>query len=425
MRGFITTKKRYHRLRRCGLSILLAAALAAVLPADAEAARKAARTTSGRTASGSTTAKKTQSKTSKITSTVKLLSDAAADAAEQGLFDVLNKDRTRIIDCGTEAGSADVRYLSMAGGQERASAWNVTFSLPAGTSADGTATTAIGLTLKDAMNGRTLREGESLQAFYDTGCGVYYRVPTAVSGDIVSVTIPVLTASDHQYLILVITSGSWRAGEGYDYLAIGNSITLHPRQSYWPDAMGMGATELQKDYYHLVCAGLSASHREGSVHSGALNYAIWEISSGARESVLYLLDPYLSADLELVTIQLGENAIPDAAGFAEDFPELIRYIRKKAPNAQLVIVGNFWNCAVETAVKQQCAAEGGLAYVDLSDISVEPYVSGTSSPYVFGNELAYDANGAGHTCSKEAVSCHPNNAGMQVIAQRILQAVGS
>lgn len=426
MRGFITTTKRHHRLRRCGLSLLLAGVIAAGLPADAGAAGKTSRAASGtasRTTSGRTAAGKAQSKTSKITSGVKLLSDAQADAAEQGLFDVLNNDRTRIIDCGTEAGAADVRYLSMAGGQERASAWNVTFSLPAGTSADGTATTAIGLRLKDAMAGRTLREGESLQAFYDTGCGVYYRVPTAVTGDTVSVTIPVLTASDHQYLILVITSGSWRAGEGYDYLAIGNSITLHPRQSYWPDAMGMGATELQKDYYHLVCAGLSASRE--SVHSAALNYAIWEISSGARESVLYLLDPYLSGKLELVTIQLGENAIPDAAGFAADFPKLIQYIRGKAPNAQIVIVGNFWNCAVETAVKQQCAAAGGLAYVDLSDISVEPYVTGTSSPYVFGNELAYDANGVGHTCSKEAVSCHPNNAGMQVIAQRILRTVGS
>ncbi len=400
---------------KCALALVLLGTVLMENPASVLAAGKADGVT--QTLAGTSKNAAPQAK-------VSLLSDAEADAAEQGLFTVLNSDRTRIINCGA-AEDSGVRYLSMAGGQERASAWNVTFTLPSGTSSDGTQTAAVNLTLKDAMAGRTLREGESLQAFYDNGSGVYYRVPTAVTQDAVSMTIPVLTASDHQYLILVITSGSWRPGYGYDYLAIGNSITLHPRQSYWPDAMGMGATTLNQDYYHLVSASLSESAaRQGrSYNSAALNYAIWEINSGAREDVLYLLDPYLSKYLELITIQLGENAIPDASGFAEDFPKLIAYIREKAPNAQIVIVGNFWNCDVETAVKQQCAASYGLSYADLSDISVQPYVTTASSPYVFGNELAYDANGVGHTCSKEAVSCHPNNAGMQVIAQRILQAV--
>ena len=358
---------------------------------------------------------------------VKLLPDEAADVVQAGLFEVLSNDRTKILNyVGVQESDEGMRYMSMAGGQERASIWSVDFQLPDGMKADGTQTTLIQMTLKNAMAGRTLREGESLQAFYDTGCGVYYKVPTAVGADAVSVMLPVLTASDHQYLILVITSGYWRPGSGYDYLAIGNSITMHPRQSYWPDAMGMGATLPQNDYYHLVSASLAAAcaAQGRAYNSAAFNYAIWEINYGKRAEVLYLLDPYLSAELELVTIQLGENAIPDPNGFAADFPALIQYIRTKAPNAKIVLIGNFWNNAVEETVKRQCAQAYGLSYADLSAVSVDPYITTVSSPYTFGNELAYDANGVGHHCSKDAVAQHPNNKGMQYIAQCVLQVIG-
>lgn len=358
---------------------------------------------------------------------VKLLPDEAADVVQAGLFEVLNNDRTKILNyVGAQESDEGMRYMSMAGGQERASIWSVDFQLPDGMKADGTQTTLIQMTLKNAMAGRTLREGESLQAFYDTGCGVYYKVPTAVGADAVSVVLPVLTVSDHQYLILVITSGYWRPGSGYDYLAIGNSITMHPRQSYWPDAMGMGATLPQNDYYHLVSASLAATcaAQGRAYNSAAFNYAIWEINYGKRAEVLYLLDPYLSAELELVTIQLGENSIPDPNGFAADFPALIQYIRTKAPNAKIVLIGNFWNNAVEETVKRQCAQAYGLSYVDLSAVSVDPYITTVSSPYTFGNELAYDANGVGHHCSKDAVAQHPNNKGMQYIAQCVLQVIG-
>ena len=358
---------------------------------------------------------------------VKLLPDEAADVVQAGLFEVLNNDRTKILNyVGAQESDEGMRYMSMAGGQERASIWSVDFQLPDGMKADGTQTTLIQMTLKNAMAGRTLREGESLQAFYDTDCGVYYKVPTAVGADAVSVVLPVLTVSDHQYLILVITSGYWRPGSGYDYLAIGNSITMHPRQSYWPDAMGMGATLPQNDYYHLVSASLAAAcaAQGRAYNSAAFNYAIWEINYGKRAEVLYLLDPYLSAELELVTIQLGENSIPDPNGFAADFPALIQYIRTKAPNAKIVLIGNFWNNAVEETVKRQCAQAYGLSYADLSAVSVDPYITTVSSPYTFGNELAYDANGVGHHCSKDAVAQHPNNKGMQYIAQCVLQAIG-
>ncbi len=420
--------------KRCAGTAVLGGLLAAVLMGNAislrsDAAKSKRKTTSSKTTTSSQTATRKATKTAQVSepsALVKLLPDTEAEAVEQGLFTVLNNDRTRIINyAGEQESDKDVRYMSMAGGQERASIWNLDFQVPTGTLVNGTQTVQVNMTLKNAMNGRTLRTGESLQAFLDNGNGFYYKLPTVISGNIVSVTAPVLIATDHQYLAFVITSGSWAPSDGYDYLAIGNSITMHPRQSYWPDAMGMGATRQEYDYYHIVSNALEAScaAKGNAYNSAALNYAIWEIMSGQRSSVLYLLDPYLSEKLELVTIQLGENAIPDAAGFAQDFPLLIQYIRQKAPNARIVIVGNFWNDAIETAAKLQCVQAYGLSYVDLSGISVDPYVTNTQSPYVFGNELAYDANGVGHSCTKDAVKLHPNNAGMAYIAQSLLQVL--
>ncbi len=420
--------------KRCAGTAVLGGLLAAVLMGNAislrsDAAKSKRKTTSSKTTTSSQTATRKATKTAQVSepsALVKLLPDTEAEAVEQGLFTVLNNDRTRIINyAGEQESDKDVRYMSMAGGQERASIWNLDFQVPTGTLVNGTQTVQVNMTLKNAMNGRTLRTGESLQAFLDNGNGFYYKLPTVISGNIVSVTAPVLIATDHQYLVFVITSGSWAPSDGYDYLAIGNSITMHPRQSYWPDAMGMGATRQEYDYYHIVSNALEAScaAKGNAYNSAALNYAIWEIMSGQRSSVLYLLDPYLSEKLELVTIQLGENAIPDAAGFAQDFPLLIQYIRQKAPNARIVIVGNFWNDAIETAAKLQCVQAYGLSYVDLSGISVDPYVTNTQSPYVFGNELAYDANGVGHSCTKDAVKLHPNNAGMAYIAQSLLQVL--
>ena len=85
---------------------------------------------------------------------VKLLPDEAADVVQAGLFEVLNNDRTKILNyVGAQESDEGMRYMSMAGGQERASIWSVDFQLPDGMKADGTQTTLIQMTLKNAWQG--------------------------------------------------------------------------------------------------------------------------------------------------------------------------------------------------------------------------------------------------------------------------------
>lgn len=48
-----------------------------------------------------------------------------------------------------------------------------------------------------------------------------------------------------------------QCGKGYDYLAIGNSITLHSECDFWWNECGMAATNKDNDYVHIVSKELS------------------------------------------------------------------------------------------------------------------------------------------------------------------------
>lgn len=93
-------------------------------------------------------------------------------------------------------------------------------------------------------------------------------------------------------------------GEGFNYLAIGNSITKHKINEYWWNEAGMAATTVEKDYFHRVCSYLKAEH--GALVSYAYNGAIWAVQTNDRSQVLNYWDEYLSVKLDLVTIQVSK-----------------------------------------------------------------------------------------------------------------------
>lgn len=391
-----------------------------------EGAGSAAADTSSAGAAGS--AFSVTSSDGRVTGVFAIADTTVRTAEETSFFYVLNSNPSLIENFGKT--SSGFRWAGMTGGQETASCWNVVWQTAEGAASDGTGVCTLRMPLKSAMGGRTLLSGESLQAVYNDGSGRYHELATAVSGGTVTVTVPYTAAGDTPRLLYVITSGYWApSGAAYDYLAIGNSITVHPRMTYWPDAMGMGASRVSNDYYHLTAAGLQSlcAAKGKNFSSAVMNYALWEVSSGQRSQYLYLLDPYLNSSLDLITVQLGENARMDDTGFAADFPALIQYIRAKAPNARVIIVGNFWKDDVQEQVKQQCAAAYGCSYADLSSIAVTVYPGAVGSPsaYTYNYETVYNADGVGMVSSEPAVNLHPNDAGMRAIAESVLKAVGN
>ena len=195
--------------------------------------------------------------------------------------------------------------------------------------------------------------------------------------------------------------------DGYNYFAIGNSLTLIKD---W--GRGICATKPDNDYFGLVKAGVSA--RSGRpVVAYRYNFAAWERSYD-RKACLRLLNPCLDASLDLVTIQLGENA-RDLSTFENDLVSLIQYVREKAPKARIIVVGDFWDKR-RNDLRRNAAARTGCDFANLA-----PIIGDTSYQSKAGTEAeAKDGSTRQVTPIEET---HPGDAGMKYISDRILEKV--
>ena len=205
------------------------------------------------------------------------------------------------------------------------------------------------------------------------------------------------------------------AEASYIYFPLGNSITVHAPNEVWWNEVGMAASDADHDYVHLVASWLSTSH--GKVACHPYYYYAWEMAKD-RASKLSLLDPYLDPGLDLVTIQLGENA-EDLTTFEQDLEDLIRYVQAKAPEAKILVIDDFWPNEERSRMKQNAAEKTGAEYISLKDIQ------GRTEAEAGTGAVVYDAAGNPHTIENTDVAAHPGDRGMKVIADMIIEVLRS
>lgn len=202
---------------------------------------------------------------------------------------------------------------------------------------------------------------------------------------------------------------------GFNYLAIGNSITVHGVCDYWWDEIGMAATKKENDYVHLIEAHLNKKYDDVWMYS--TNYSVWEMQGTDRAETFTMIDPYLSSKLDLITIQLGEN-VTDTATFQADYEELIRYIQGKAPEAQIIVVDDFWNKKEKSDIRENAAKNCNVQFADLSEIQgKKDYQCGIGTK-------VYDSNGGEHIVEHDGVARHPGDKGMRYIADAVIKVLG-
>lgn len=225
-------------------------------------------------------------------------------------------------------------------------------------------------------------------------------------------------------------SGKWKlelgqlyhATETYHYLAIGNSVTHWQGKpgevnTIWWSNYGMAADRPEHDYVHLVAAHLG--QKRINVEFQSVCFQDWEINeAGNRDSYLKDLDDVLTEELDLVTVQLGENITEDSPVTVKDYTDLIDYLKKEAPDAKIIFLGQIlWNNDAVQSIKQQVAAEYDIPFINLDDVRTDTQYRAGMGTEVLGDD------GAMHTINNEIVAAHPNSRGMQVIADRINQTV--
>lgn len=197
----------------------------------------------------------------------------------------------------------------------------------------------------------------------------------------------------------------------YNYFAIGNSLTVHPViADLWWGSWGMAASSAATDYVGRVTSTLSSTYE---VNMNRIYYTSWECS-GDRNSQLSILDSYLTPNLDLVTIQLGDNITGGFETLVSDYRNLINRVRERAPGARIMVIDEFcWpNAAIQSAQRQVCS-ELGITYIDLSAINHGGYTAG------IGTVVSGD-DGTSHVISNGAVAAHPGDSAMEYIANQIL-----
>ncbi len=209
----------------------------------------------------------------------------------------------------------------------------------------------------------------------------------------------------------VLPAGSVAAApDAFHYLAIGNSITLHGKCHYWWNEVGMAASVKEKDYFHIVKSHLESIH--GNVDANAYNFYIWEITAHDRTQTIGALNDHLSPALDLITLQLSENA-SDLSTFSEDLKELLTHLRKTCPKAKIILVDEFWS-EEKSAMKRAVADELSIPFASFSEIRGKEEYKCPIGTTVYGD------NGIAYSVDHDGVAAHPGDEGMRAIADTII-----
>lgn len=192
----------------------------------------------------------------------------------------------------------------------------------------------------------------------------------------------------------------------YNYLAIGNSLTLI---GSW--GRGICATESDGDYFGRVKKYLQEQH--GETVGYRYNFSTWELMS-ARENAYPLLDKLLSEKLTLVTIQLGENVRNDTT-YEKDLEQLISYVHQKAPKAEIIVIGDFWS-KKRNQMRREAAENTGVPFADMDRIIGDKEYQSKE-----GTECEM-LDGTTRKVSK-IEETHPGDEGMAYIADSVIRLI--
>ena len=216
------------------------------------------------------------------------------------------------------------------------------------------------------------------------------------------------------YRLVVANDGSLSAlsTTPVNVTIFGNSLT------YEHGKIGMAASDSNHDWYHYVTDYIKSKNANVKINDRT-NMSVWEsaTSTADREKVFNdSIKPLLSADTDLVIIQLGDNVntAEKKATFAHDTGELLQQIHAISPRAQVYWVYGWFGNYPEIFTPIQTACDGnGAVGIDIRDLNK----SGNTS-YVGATRTGLD--GSTWKITNPGEAAHPGDKGMKAIADRVI-----
>ena len=196
---------------------------------------------------------------------------------------------------------------------------------------------------------------------------------------------------------------------------LGNSLTRERGD------IGMNASDADHDYYHYVTEYIK-SQNPNAVINPRTNVSSWEQAddnppTAEREKVFNdTIKPLLSADTNLVIIQLGDNVNNDVriSTLPNDARELIQEIKSISPKATIFwIYGWFGDQEkVDKPIKEACEAED-VQGIDISDLNIKENQGTMGSTFT-------GLDGKTYTVDNPGIAAHPGDKGHKAIADRVI-----
>ena len=202
-------------------------------------------------------------------------------------------------------------------------------------------------------------------------------------------------------------------------LILGNSITMHePADGKWWGSWGMAATSKETDYAHVMEKRLEAMGTDVSL--SLLKLSDWEAPDDQpRSSCLQGIAPALAGHPDIVIVQLGEN-VSDTATFKEDLANLLSIVHAASPKSRILVMGNVlsdWSSPDVDTIKREVASAPEYEYIDMSDLLGRAEIQAGIGYMVKGDD------GLDHMIGSQDVALHPNDIGMEMIAEKLVDAI--
>ena len=225
----------------------------------------------------------------------------------------------------------------------------------------------------------------------------------------------VKSPSGQKFILMVDNNGNLMAKSSVptNVVVVGNSLTYN-----WGN-FGLAASNPTLDWYAHVKEYIAGINPNAVFNRFGLGD--WEsaTSTADRDTVFNNeMKPALSANTDLVIIQLGDNINTSEknATFGNDAKKLIQNIKSVSPKATVVWVATWYQSYqnITTDVQSACESEGAT-YVAIHSI---PYQGGTSS-YIGATQK--DADGNTRTIDNSGRASHPGDKGHQLIADEVIR----
>lgn len=225
----------------------------------------------------------------------------------------------------------------------------------------------------------------------------------------------VKSPSGQKYILMVDDQGNLmtKSTVPTNVVVVGNSLTYN-----WGN-FGLAASNPTLDWYAHVKDYIAGINPKAVFNRFGLGD--WEsaTSTSDRDTVFNNeLKPALSANTDLVIIQLGDNINTSDKNvtFGSDAKKLIQNIKSISPKATIVWVATWYQSYTNITTDIQAAAdETNSIYVPIHQIAQQ---SGTSS-YVGATQT--DADGNTRTIDSDGRASHPGDLGHKLIGEAVIR----